>query len=519
MGLMATNLLDLISHMQGQADAGTADRKQSQLAKLASQAYTAPQGDRQGLVGQAIGVDPQSGFALDKSLQGGDDARMKRVGQMAGMLVSMPAQARAQAYPGIVSELHSLGLGQGLQDQWSEELLPYAQKLSQVARDSGSGSQTPAQQQYAEWLLSQVPADQRSQALGVLAGTAARPSGAAIQYKESVGNDGVTRMVAYDPRQVGAQAIGSGDTYGSGVGGQPSAGGGYTPGTVIGGDGAQARVNIEGIDPAMQGNIAKAVSAMRAAGLDPGMIDSFVSSQLPQDQPQAPVPPQQAPQQRPWTQNTPNPFQSRPQEQQKYLDEQAQQQAQISALPQRGAIEATNAGMKERATQQVQIESASPMAVAKSRGEAAADWPRVKQQSLSIVQTINTLLKHPGLKIATGLSSKTNPQNFIPGQPGYDFRAKMKQLGGKAFLQAFQSLKGGGQITEVEGQKATDAIAALDTAQSTEQFVQSLKDLQEVANKAMETQTQRMTGGQQSAPKPQGGGRTLRFNPATGKIE
>jgi hypothetical protein len=40
----------------------------------------------------------------------------------------------------------------------------------------------------------------------------------------------------------------------------------------------------------------------------------------------------------------------------------------------------------------------------------------------------------------------------------------LDQIGGAAFLTAFETLKGGGQITEVEGEKATNAIARLSTA-------------------------------------------------------
>ncbi len=60
--------------------------------------------------------------------------------------------------------------------------------------------------------------EQRDQALLVKYGLQARPSGAAIQYKEVVGADGITRLVAVDPRAVGAQVVGSGETYGTGVG-------------------------------------------------------------------------------------------------------------------------------------------------------------------------------------------------------------------------------------------------------------------------------------------------------------
>lgn len=59
--------------------------------------------------------------------------------------------------------------------------------------------------------------EQRDAALLVKYGLQAKPSGAAITYHEVVGADGVTRLVAVDPRQVGAHVVGSGETYGSGV--------------------------------------------------------------------------------------------------------------------------------------------------------------------------------------------------------------------------------------------------------------------------------------------------------------
>ena len=59
--------------------------------------------------------------------------------------------------------------------------------------------------------------EQQQTALLVKYGIQARPSGAAIQYKEVIGADGVTRLVAVDPRAVGAHVVGSGETYGTGV--------------------------------------------------------------------------------------------------------------------------------------------------------------------------------------------------------------------------------------------------------------------------------------------------------------
>jgi len=52
--------------------------------------------------------------------------------------------------------------------------------------------------------------------------------------------------------------------------------------------------------------------------------------------------------------------------------------------------------------------------------------------------------------------------------------AKIKQIEGKAFLEAFKTLKGGGQITEVEGIKATQAIARLERTQDLDAFSKGL---------------------------------------------
>lgn len=105
---------------------------------------------------------------------------------------------------------------------------------------------------------------------------------------------------------------------------------------------------------------------------------------------------------------------------------------------------------------------------------------------------IDKALQHPGREAATGLSGVLDPRNYVPGTTPRDFQVVLDQIGGTAFLQAFESLKGGGQITEVEGKKATDAMARLNRAQSDEEFQRSLMDLREVMQKAKA----RLGGGQ-----------------------
>jgi len=117
------------------------------------------------------------------------------------------------------------------------------------------------------------------------------------------------------------------------------------------------------------------------------------------------------------------------------------------------------------------------------------DREALKQGAISgtadSIDVLQKAIDHPGRKAATGISS-LNPINSIPGTDAKNFSVVLDQIKGKAFMQAYQTLKGGGQITEVEGKKATDAIARLNTAQSEAEFLTSLKDLKTVMDKGYE---------------------------------
>ena len=132
---------------------------------------------------------------------------------------------------------------------------------------------------------------------------------------------------------------------------------------------------------------------------------------------------------------------------------------------------------------------------------------------------VDQALTHPGLNAATGLSSKTDPRNFVAGTDAYNFNVLMDQIQGKAFLQAFQSLKGGGAITEIEGKKAEQAIARLNRAQSTEQFVSSLNDLKAIISTGKERATKRAESQQPATqPPPAQGGQSLGTHPQFGDV-
>ena len=120
----------------------------------------------------------------------------------------------------------------------------------------------------------------------------------------------------------------------------------------------------------------------------------------------------------------------------------------------------------------------------KSEGEKVAGSEQAIAQAEEMLAVIQDVKSDPGRIAGTGASSYL--WNALPGALGSrDFAAKVEQLRGKAFLQAFESLKGGGQITEREGLAAQNAIARLDTAQSEEGFLQALNDLEGVVNRGL----------------------------------
>lgn len=126
---------------------------------------------------------------------------------------------------------------------------------------------------------------------------------------------------------------------------------------------------------------------------------------------------------------------------------------------------------------------ASAQAQGSAQGQARADLPATIGSAQEALSVIDQLIAHPGRTRITGLSG-TLGITGLAGK-GADAKALLDQIKGKAFLQAFESLKGGGQITEIEGLKAEQAIARLNTAQTDEAFLAALYELKEVINNGL----------------------------------
>lgn len=146
-------------------------------------------------------------------------------------------------------------------------------------------------------------------------------------------------------------------------------------------------------------------------------------------------------------------------------------------------------------------------AMGKARGEAGAGMDAARLGVDETIRGIDELLTHPGLETSVGTVQGRIPDWAMGAYDSNvaDFRSRVDQLRGKAFLEAYNGLRGGGQITEVEGKKAENALARLNMAVSEKDFRQALQDFRD----AVETGYAKLAskaGQGMPAPAPQQGG-------------
>lgn len=119
-----------------------------------------------------------------------------------------------------------------------------------------------------------------------------------------------------------------------------------------------------------------------------------------------------------------------------------------------------------------------------AQAQAQVNLPQATATAERSIKLIDDLLKHPGFKTTVGATLVPGAR-FVPGTDAADFQARFNELQGGAFLQAFETLKGGGQITEVEGRKATEAITRMSLSQSEKEFRTAAQEFQDIARKAL----------------------------------
>lgn len=132
----------------------------------------------------------------------------------------------------------------------------------------------------------------------------------------------------------------------------------------------------------------------------------------------------------------------------------------------------------------------SAKAEGKAQGAARATLPSDLQSGESAVKEIDQLLSSKGFNEVFGSVDQFRP-NWTMTAEGKDALTRFNQLKGRAFLQAYSMLKGGGQITEVEGAKAENAMARLDRALSEDEAKAALTDFRDAITTGMQKMRQK----------------------------
>jgi hypothetical protein len=92
---------------------------------------------------------------------------------------------------------------------------------------------------------------------------------------------------------------------------------------------------------------------------------------------------------------------------------------------------------------------------------------------------------HPGFSDYVGATYLPGART-VEGSDAASYEIFQKQIEGAAFLEAFEALKGGGHITEIEGTKATQAKLRMNKAQSEADYIKGAREYQAVVRKGLE---------------------------------
>jgi hypothetical protein len=122
-------------------------------------------------------------------------------------------------------------------------------------------------------------------------------------------------------------------------------------------------------------------------------------------------------------------------------------------------------------------------AVGTAQGEAQVNLPTVESNAKTLFGYVDAVADDKNLDNMLGY------KGYLPNVStgARTLQSKINQLNNSAFLMAFERLKGGGAITEIEGRKATEAMTRLqEMVQKGEDYREALKSFREEVSRLAE---------------------------------
>ena len=195
------------------------------------------------------------------------------------------------------------------------------------------------------------------------------------------------------------------------------------------------------------------------------------------------------------------------------LETENQGRRNLSLEERRTRVSEENARIAKDPVIQQQLEAARTLGreTAKNQVTATAVLPKVISTGELALNTIDQMIgqrdakgnlikgekPHPGFENAVGFGL---PLQMVPGTEAANFKTLFDQVKGSAFLQAFETLKGGGAISEKEGEKATSALNRMNLAQTEPEFIKAALEFKSVVQNGLANARAKAKVGSSAAP-------------------
>jgi hypothetical protein len=153
--------------------------------------------------------------------------------------------------------------------------------------------------------------------------------------------------------------------------------------------------------------------------------------------------------------------------------------------------------LEEQKAQGVISDKEKKAETAKLEEEAAI--VAAEAEAENTIQLIDDLLEHPGFNAAVGFGLQKLPftdtgdidkpgGGFIAGTDAASFAERLKQLKGGAFLTARERLRGQGNITDTESNRAEAAQTRMSLSLSEDEFTKAAREYQDIIRTGLERQ-------------------------------
>ena len=101
------------------------------------------------------------------------------------------------------------------------------------------------------------------------------------------------------------------------------------------------------------------------------------------------------------------------------------------------------------------------------------------RSGIDVLTALESLYNDEGVADITGPVDQIKP-TFLLGEAGNRALTKHNQVQGQAFLEAYERLKGGGPITDIEGKKGTEAIQRIQRALTEKEYRAAVREFAEI---------------------------------------